>query len=69
MSRRVLRLRSAALMRFSAIRADFPGPPRKKIRFLPKSPARLSSRLVGIANLPVGTCPRQAVSPGSTIVR
>ena len=30
MSRRVLRLRSAALMRFSAIRADFPGPPRKR---------------------------------------
>ena len=30
MSRRVLRLRSAALMRFSAIRADLPGPHRKR---------------------------------------
>ena len=30
MSRRVLSLRSAALMRFSAIRADLPGPHRKR---------------------------------------
>ena len=30
MSRRVLRLRSAALMRFSAIRADLTGPHRKR---------------------------------------
>ena len=30
MSRRVLPLRSAALMRFSAIRADLPGPHRKR---------------------------------------
>ena len=43
MSRRVLRLRSAALMRFSAIRADLPGPHRKR-----RSP--ISSHVAGTSD-------------------